>query len=146
MQVRHAWRGVREPGERLLGWALVVPGGRRLVLGSAFAAGVLAPVMLPVSVLAVAWAHGSGRRLALLTDRRVLLLRASRGVPTIDAVAPIARIGVRAGAERGDPVRLKVEVPGRRPAWFRPVGNGLEHRFTHALRTLAGADAPGAVC
>lgn len=146
MQLRGAWRACREPGERLVGWALLLPSGRTVVIGSAFVMGLVAPVLLPLAVLVFAWAQGSGRRLGLLTDRRLVLVRAGLGRPSIDESIPMDRIMVRAGAEPGDPVRLWVERQDGSSDWFRPATNGLEARFVAGLRALADAKPPGAVC
>jgi|TARA_R110000782_G_scaffold24264_5_gene62799 hypothetical protein len=141
MRIRGAWRSVREPDERLVGWALLLPGGRGVVIGSAFLLGVIVPVLLPCSVLVAAWAQGSGRRLGLLTDRRLVLLRASRGEPAIDRVVPLGEVRVRSGGEDG-PVRV-VAGSGR---WLRAASNGVEPRFARAVRAMAGAEGSDAVC
>lgn len=146
MQLRAAWRAGREPGERLVGWALLMPSGRTIVLGSAFVMGLLVPVLLPLSVLVFAWAQGSGRRLGLLTDRRLILVRAGRGDPKIEESIPVSRVLVRGGAERDDPVRIWVERADGSSDWFRPATNGLERRFVGGLRAMSRAEAPGAVC
>lgn len=146
MQLRGAWRACREPGERLVGWALLLPSGRTVVIGSAFVMGLVAPVLLPLAVLVFAWAQCSGRRLGLLTDRRLVLVRAGLGRPSIDESIPMDRIMVRAGAEPGDPVRLWVERQDGSSDWFRPATNGLEARFVAGVRALADAKPPGAVC
>lgn len=160
MRIRAVWRGVREPGERLMGWALLLPGGRRVVIGSAFLLGVLVPVLLPCSVLVGAWAQGSGRRLGLLTDRRLILLRAGRGEPVVDSIVALGSLRVRTG-DPGDPVRVWVGrgsaagVDGFGPSapergavrgWFRTASNGVEARFADAVRAMARAEAPDAVC
>lgn len=146
MQLRAAWRACREPGERLVGWALLMPSGRAVVIGSAFVMGVMVPVLLPLAVLVLAWAQGSGRRLGLLTDRRLVLVRAGRGRPSIDESIPIDRVMVRAGGETGDPVRLWVERADGSSDWFRPASNGLETRFVAGLRALSDAKPSNAVC
>lgn len=142
MRVRAAWRSVREPGERLAGWALLMPGGRGVVIGSAFALGVVAPVLLPCSVLVAAWAQGSGRRLGLLTDRRLIVLRAARGEPVVDRCVALGAIQVRTKGDEG-PVRVRVEPGGR---WLRAACTGVEARFAGAVRAMSGAEAPDAVC
>lgn len=139
MALRAAWRSVREPGERLVGWGLLLPGGRGLIAGLAFALGVLVPVLLPVSVLVMAWAYGSGRRLAVLTDRRLLLLRASRGDPRIEAVWCLGSVRVRAGRDADAPVRLRLDnAPASESVggWFRPATNGAGCRFVQGLRAI----------
>jgi hypothetical protein len=146
MQVRAAWRASREPGETLVGWALLMPSGRTIVVGSAFVMGILVPVLLPLSVLVFAWAQGSGRRLGLLTDRRLILVQASRGHPRIEESIPVSRVLVRGGTEPEDPVRVCVGRADGTAGWFRPANNGLERRFVAGLRTLSRAEVPGAVC
>lgn len=146
MQLRAAWRAIREPGETLVGWALLMPSGRTIVVGSAFVMGILVPVLLPLSVLVFAWAQGSGRRLGLLTDRRLILVQASRGRPRIEESIPVSRVMVRGGAGPEDPVRVWVERADGTADWFRPANNGLERRFVAGLRALSRAEAPGAVC
>lgn len=142
MQVRAALRGVREPGERLIGWAVVLPSGRRAVMGSAFLLGVMAPVMLPVSLLAGAWSQGAGRRLAVLTDRKVVLLRAGIGRPRVDAVGELGGLRMKAGSSPVGAVRVRVRR-GSRCVWYRAMGTGLEHRFVAGVRAMADAGRAG---
>ncbi len=146
MQLRDALRAAREPGEALLGWALLLPTGRAIVVGSAFMVGAAVPVLLPFSALVFAWAQGSGRRLGLLTDRRLILIRASRGRPRIESCVPVSGVLVRGGAEPGDPVRVRFERPDGTCASFRPAFNGLERRFVAGLHAVSGAGSSGAVC
>ena len=146
MQLRASWRACREPGEALIGWALLMPSGRTIVVGSAFVMGILVPVLLPLSVLVFAWAQGSGRRLGLLTDRRLILVQAARGHPRIEETIPVSRVLVRGGAEPDDPIRVWVERADGSSDWFRPASNGLERRFVAGLRALSRAEVPGAVC
>lgn len=146
MRVRTPWRAVREPGERLIGWAVLMPSGRGAILGSAFALGVTVPVLMPLSALVTAWGLGSGRRLGLLTDRRVVVLRPGPAGPAVEGQAPLDTLLVRAGRDADAPVRVWIEWSRDRSAWFRPGLHGVERRFVHALRELARADAPGAVC
>lgn len=146
MQLRTVWRAHREPGERMVGWALLLPGGRGVVIGGAFVIGVLVPLLLPCSVLVAAWAYGSGRRLAILTDRRLILLRAGRGAPRLDVWAQLGSVRVASARGPDDPVRVRLARADGREGWFRPVGNGVEHRFVAGLRALSRAEASEAVC
>lgn len=139
MALRAAWRPVREPCERLVGWGQLLPGGRGVIAGLAFALGVVIPVLLPFSVLVTAWAYGSGRRLAILTDRRLILLRAARGQPRIEAVWCLGSVRVRAGRDADAPVRVCSDgTPDSRTArgWFRPATNGPGCRFVRGLRAI----------
>ena len=139
MALRATWRSVRDPGERLVGWGLLLPGGRGLIAGLGFALGVLVPVLLPLSVLVTAWAYGSGRRLAILTDRRLILLRAARGSPRIEAVWCLGSVRVRAGRDADAPVRVRLDearAPQSDAGWFRPATHGPGCRFVQGLRAI----------
>jgi hypothetical protein len=145
MEVRGALRGVMEPGERLMGWALVLPTGRAAVAGSAFAMGVIVPVLMPLSVLTAAWSQAAGRRLAVLTDRRLVMLDAARGRPRVAGAFPLEQVDTRVP---GDPDRaVRVRAGG---VWYHAIMNGLERRFVQATRVLdaarADAGSPDAVC
>lgn len=146
MQVRAPWRAVRSPGERLVGWAVLMPSGRGVIIGSAFAMGVIVPILLPLSVLVTAWGCGSGRRLGLLTDRRVIVLRPTRAGPVFEGEAGLDTVRVRAGRDADAPVRVWLAWSEERSGWFRPGLHGVERRFVDAARVLARADGSGAVC
>lgn len=130
-------RQVREPGERLIAWGVVEV---TRVAGARETARSLTVVLGPLGAIAGLMVGGQTQRVAVLTDRRLLLLTTGRLGPSPEGLGVWLSTGLgelRVSAEKAGVVIFGLETGGRRRLVVKEPTSRDGARLAAALHALA---------